>query len=443
MTFDIFCWRTAIKKVGGKNEERMRSRHHLFHLTKHSNNMIRTRKDLDTTKDIAFLNIEEIQYGRLLGSGGFCNVRSVRAIHLGAATNDSHHHHDYSHDERMNRNNIKFNCKTKNCGYAIKTIRPERLKSERSFLVAVGDLKMEAYLLSRIRHPNIIRLHGITGDGVDVYDTSDRHDAYFLILDRLEESLKDRILRWKLELNRLAQPSVIVGMLNHQRITKRQRQLFLERLIVAHDIASAVEHLHSQRIIYRDLKSNNCGFDKNDKCLLFDFGLARPLPEDMESMSDAYEMSGQAGTTRYMSPEVFRCEPYGLKADVFSFAHLLWEVLSLETPYVHYTKDDYRRRVVKKGVRPIIDDSWPKEIQDLLESAWNADADKRPPMTQVCEILEEVIDTFEVCRSPRRINSSKRTVSPNPQEPCNNSCADSPRPSFSPRWPRFRSHSFV
>lgn len=378
-------------------------------LTKTPKTMIRTRPDLTSRNEIAFLDIDEIRYGRLVGSGGFCNVRSVRGFSVKNHSNDSTHH-EYNHDERVMRNSIQVNCENGNLRYVIKTIKPERMESERSHLIAIGDLQMEASLLSRIRHPNIIRLRGISCEGGDAYNTPDRHDAYFLVLDRLKESLKDRILKWKLETNRLAQPSVLVSMLNHQRILNCKRQLFLERLNVAYDIASALEYLHSQRIIYRDLKSNNCGFDEDDKCLLFDFGLARPLPEATECMLDTFQLSGQAGTMCYMAPEVFRCEPYGTSTDTFSFAVLLWEILSLKTPFVHYTKQDYKYRVIKKGVRPTIGKAWPKEIQDLLESAWAADADERPTMKQVCEILRDTIDSVEDSfHQPR--SQSRRTVS--------------------------------
>jgi serine/threonine protein kinase len=413
---------------------------------KTAKNMVASRQDMN---DIALFEIDEIRPGRLLGEGGFCTVRVLRGVNLkhdDTVTNDAVHH-DYSPTDRVIRNELKFNCKSR-C-YAIKTIRPERLRWKRSFKAAVRDLEMEAYLLSRIHHPNIITLRGMSSGGFKVDTTCVRRDTHFLILDRLKETLNDRITRWKLEINR-SQRGIRVSMLNHDRIRKRNQKLFMEQLTVAYGIASALEYLHSLRIIYRDLKSNNCGFDGNNKCLLFDFGLARRLPEQTEHLNDVFKMSGQTGTVRYMSPEVFRCEPYGLKADVYSFAHLLWEILSLEPPYIEYSKENYRHRVIKKGIRPAIDPFWPVEIQDLLRSAWAAEADERLTMKQVCKILKDVLTKVKSTVHLQRI-ASRKAISPNDQgeDPseqkeevvsCDDTCSTS---ASRTRWLRFRSHSII
>ena len=64
---------------------------------------------------------------------------------------------------------------------------------------------------------------------------------------------------------------------------------------------------------------------------IFDFGLARTMPEDDQPYAHTYRMSG-AGTPRYMAPECLNHEPYNLKADVYSFAIILWEMLAGQTP---------------------------------------------------------------------------------------------------------------
>lgn len=57
------------------------------------------------------------------------------------------------------------------------------------------------------------------------------------------------------------------------------------------------------------------------------------MPSNGDSYNDQFKMSG-AGSPRYMAPEVFGSEPtYNLKADVYTFCVVLWEVLALEKPY--------------------------------------------------------------------------------------------------------------
>lgn len=372
-----------------------------------------TEQYLPYSHYIAPFEMGEVRGGRHVGTGGFCNVHEVSRI---VPTNDNK---SYSRAETCNREFIKSTTKRKNGErrYVIKTIKPEKMSSHG----AHADLQMEASLLSTIRHPNIIRLRGISrGVATDIIFTILKQpDEHFIILDRLKDTVRGRIAStWKRELQRLTHPNLLVGLWNHERIAKRKQQVLLERLTAALDIASALTYLHEHGFIYRDLKSNNCGFDEKNVCKLFDFGLARPLPEDEFTMNDTFKMSGKAGTTRYMAPEVFKCEPYGLKADVFSFAHLLWEILSCEVPYANYNRHDYKYRVVKRGIRPVIDASWPVEIQDLLEQAWAADMDERPTMKQVYEVLINVIDNIKASchHDQRQWNRKVVQVSPEPIE---------------------------
>lgn len=366
---------------------------------------------------IAILEIDELVQGRLLGTGGFCNVHEIRSISLNKEAEAS----VYIPAERLHRRQLKATTKSKNGQrrYVVKSIKPERMEPKKSFMTAAYDLEMEARILSKIRHPNIIRLRGIALGGLGAFAATQRHDGYFLILDRLDETLKDRIISWKRREKALSsRPNMFANVMsNHQdRIERQKQQLFLERLTVAMDIASALEYLHSNAIIYRDLKSVNCGFDSDGNVCIFDFGLARPLPGD--TMEDTYKMSGKAGTTRYMAPEVFLCQPYSLKADVFSFAHLLHEILSGKVPYENYTKGDYKQRVVKRGVRPKIDKSWPVEIQELLTKGWAGDMDERPTMAQVRETLANVVSDLEAMAQFRpKAQTSRRSVSPQ-QEVC-------------------------
>jgi serine/threonine protein kinase len=50
-----------------------------------------------------------------------------------------------------------------------------------------------------------------------------------------------------------------------------------------------------------------------------DFGLAKILENSSPDAKDTYEMSGETGSLRYMSPEVADSLPYNHKADVYSF----------------------------------------------------------------------------------------------------------------------------
>eukprot|EP00568_Trieres_chinensis_P009063 CAMPEP_0183314746 /NCGR_PEP_ID=MMETSP0160_2-20130417/49439_1 /TAXON_ID=2839 ORGANISM="Odontella Sinensis, Strain Grunow 1884" /NCGR_SAMPLE_ID=MMETSP0160_2 /ASSEMBLY_ACC=CAM_ASM_000250 /LENGTH=93 /DNA_ID=CAMNT_0025480145 /DNA_START=1 /DNA_END=279 /DNA_ORIENTATION=- len=89
-----------------------------------------------------------------------------------------------------------------------------------------------------------------------------------------------------------------------------------------------MEYLHENRIVFRDLKPQNIGFDDKNKVKIFDFGIARKLDP-----GDEKHPTGNTGTLRYMAPEVAKCKNYGLEVDVYSFGMLLWEICKWKKPF--------------------------------------------------------------------------------------------------------------
>jgi serine/threonine protein kinase len=81
--------------------------------------------------------------------------------------------------------------------------------------------------------------------------------------------------------------------------------LFLQRLIVATEVSNALEHLHSLRLCFRDLKPDNVGFDYTGQVKVFDFGLAKELDPKQKTDDGLYKMSGGTGTfSRFFLPLV-------------------------------------------------------------------------------------------------------------------------------------------
>ncbi len=119
---------------------------------------------------------------------------------------------------------------------------------------------------------------------------------------------------------------------------------------VALQIAAGLKYLHSHNIIFRDLKPANIGFDVRGDVKIFDFGLARIMPDDGCPYTDRFFMSG-AGSPRYMSPECLTLgESYNMKADIYSFAIILWEMLSASRPYDFVKSRDQLVQYVGKNV---------------------------------------------------------------------------------------------
>ena len=89
--------------------------------------------------------------------------------------------------------------------------------------------------------------------------------------------------------------------------------------------------------------------------------------------------------------EVANEENYNEKCDVYSFAVLLWEMLSLKTPYEVYTVRVLKSRVWNnEHKRPFIDSSIiPEPIKIIMELSWNKDIFVRPSFSAITEVLRK------------------------------------------------------
>jgi serine/threonine protein kinase len=154
------------------------------------------------------------------------------------------------------------------------------------------------------------------------------------------------------------------------------------------------------RIVYRDLKPDNIGFDVRGDVKLFDFGLARELPNQMIS-NGMYKMTADTGSPRYMAPEIALEQPYNEKGDVYSFAILLHQICSLEMPFSGYSKNMFAKLVVNEGHRPKCDPNWPQELQSMLQTCWGSNISQRLSMSEVMEILSALIEK-ETGKATRR-----------------------------------------
>jgi serine/threonine protein kinase len=80
-----------------------------------------------------------------------------------------------------------------------------------------------------------------------------------------------------------------------------------------------------------------------------------------------------------MAPECLCGKEYNMKADVYSFAIILWEILTGRTPYGCVKGISHlMQQIVEEHVRPSIDESWPSSIQGLLEISFDSEIGKRP-----------------------------------------------------------------
>lgn len=194
----------------------------------------------------------------------------------------------------------------------------------------------------------------------------------------------------------------------------------LERLSAARDISNAIYYLHSHAIVYRDLKPDNLGFDASGSLKLFDFGLAKRLDPMDKTDHDLYMLTGNTGSLRYMAPEVARGEPYDHRVDTYSFGILFWQICSLQTPYAGFSTKMHADKVVRSGLRPVVERSWPLSWVDLMSKCWDPILTNRLQFDEVAVFLENQVDELQNNEgevpsrtSEIRAKQRKKKVSPN------------------------------
>lgn len=174
---------------------------------------------------------------------------------------------------------------------AVKALHKSRQSDER----AVVQFVQESEILARLRHPNIVSVHGLGRFP---------SGGYFIVLDFVEGI----DLQTRLE----------TGPLPVQ-----------EAISIVMQVARAIQHAHEHGIVHCDLKPGNVLVDSRNHVFVTDFGFAFIMVKDSSLRSNG--MIG--GTEGYIPPEILYSGSAPTRAaDIFAIGVLLWKLVSGKLP---------------------------------------------------------------------------------------------------------------
>lgn len=169
-----------------------------------------------------------------------------------------------------------------------------------------------------------------------------------------------------------------------------------QRAGAVRDVARALDFLHQQDVLHRDVKSGNVFFstppvvgEALPPVKLGDFGFARPV--------DCSSMTQGVGTLRYMAPEVLMSGNYNTAADVFSLAILMHEILSGKMPYGKRNEASLVLAITE-GIRPGLEElpqcEESHQLFEVLQACWGDDPDERASAGTAADGIESIIQNY-------------------------------------------------
>lgn len=236
---------------------------------------------------------------------------------------------------------------------AIKVLESQLLKDKDT----AARFDKETKTAASLSHANIVR----------ILDTGKTNKYYFIVMEYLEDSLRD--------------------MINRNPQVNMPPEIALD---IIDNVMKALDYTHLMGIYHRDIKPENIMFRPDHTPVLVDFGLARAFdPPEPQTKSDL-----GIGTAYYLSPEqcLGHIDVDG-RTDIYSLGVVLFEMLTGKKPYDGETWASIARQHIEGPVPRLPEES--SLYQPLIDKMMANDRENRlSNRSEFTKILEEILSSL-------------------------------------------------